>query len=67
MVRKWDFRLTEDVKANYNDYTEEDWKSFTQEYELITQELEEYRDQYSDEEKKEIGRLKGECYVYITK
>lgn len=59
--------LTEDVKANYQDYTEEDWNTFAQEYELIEQELEEYKDQYSDQEKKEIGRLKGECYAYITK
>ena len=59
--------LTEDVKANYENYTEEDWNAFAEEYELIEQELEEYQDQYSDEEKKEIGRLKGKCLAYITK
>lgn len=59
--------LTEEVKTNYENYTEEDWRAFSQEYELIEQELEEYNGQYSAEEKKEIGKLKGACHAYMTK
>lgn len=59
--------LTEEVKSNYNDYSDEDWQAFAEEYQIIEQELEQYYDQYSDEEKKEIGRLKGICLAYITK
>lgn len=47
--------LTEEIKSNYNDYSDEDWQAFAEEYQIIEQELE----QYSDEEKKEISRLKG--------
>lgn len=59
--------LAEDVKANYENYTEQDWESFVEELEFIEQELAEYQDQYTDEEIKEIGRMEGICLGYATK
>ena len=59
--------LTEDVKANYKTYSEEDWELFAEELEMIEQDLEQYIEEYTDEEKKEIGKLKGFCLGYATK
>lgn len=59
--------LTEDVKSNYNNYSDEDWQAFAEEYQIIEQDLEQHQDQYTDEKKKETGRLKGVCLAYITK
>lgn len=58
--------LTEDVKVNGKSYSEKDWQVFTEDLELIDQELQQYREEYTDEEKKEIGRLKGTCLGYLT-
>lgn len=35
--------------------------------EVIDAEIKQYRDQYTDEEMKEIGRLKGKCAGLIAK
>lgn len=59
--------LVEDVRTNSQNYTDEDWHSFSEKYKLIEQQLNEYKDQYTDEEKNEIDRLKGVCLAYIAK
>lgn len=59
--------LTEDVQQNASGYTEEDWQSTAEELELIESEIEQYKDEYTDEELKEIGRLKGIYLAQLTK
>lgn len=49
--------LSEDIDANGNNYSNEDWNNVIQQYEAIEQEHDQYT--YSDEEQKEIGRLKA--------
>ena len=51
--------LTEEVQANGSSYSEEDWKAVSNELDAIENEIEQYRYEYTDEELKEIGRLKG--------
>lgn len=57
--------LYEDAVANSENYTSEDWAKFMKEYNqtdsiLGTVEL-------TDEERKEIGKIKGKCAVYMLK
>ena len=57
--------LTEKVEANYKSYTQEDWENFAASYSAIEEELSKY--EYSDEQLKKIGNLKGKCMGYMTK
>ena len=59
--------FTEEIQNNAQDYTEEDWKASAEELEQIENEIEQYKSEYTDAELKEIGRLKGICYVQFTK
>lgn len=59
--------LTEQLSEDTSDYTEEDWETVGNQLEVIDAEIEQYRDQYTDEEMKEIGRLKGKCAGLIAK
>lgn len=59
--------LTEQLSEDTSDYTEEDWETVGNQLEVIDAEIEQYRDQYTDEEMKEIGRLKGKCAGFIAK
>lgn len=59
--------LAEDVRQNASDYTEEDWQYTAEELELIESEIEQYKNEYTDEELKEIGRLKGIYLAQLTK
>lgn len=59
--------LTEEIQKNAQDYTEEDWKAFAEELELIENDMDQYMSEYTDEELKEIGRLKGICFAQFTK
>ena len=59
--------LSEELQANASHYTEEDWKTTADELELIESDIEQYKEEYTDEELKEIGRLKGICLVQFTK
>lgn len=56
--------LAEEIEANGNNYTEEDWNNISNEIEEIDSELEKY--QYTDEEQKEIGRLKAKLSYDIA-
>ena len=59
--------LTEQLSEDTSEYTEEDWETVSNQLEMIDAEIQQYRDQYTDEEMKEIGRLKGKCAGLITK
>ena len=59
--------LSTDLKTNSDYYTEEDWISVTEKLNNIETELEQYRHEYTDEELKEIGHLKGVCAAYLFK
>ncbi len=58
--------LAEEISENGNNYTDEDWESAVEQFEGITEELEDYK--YSDEEQKEIGKLKARvCFLFGSK
>lgn len=57
--------LLQEIETNYQTYTEEDWENMSLSYSAIEEELTKH--EYTDEELKEIGRLKGKCMGYLTK
>ncbi len=57
--------LLHEIETNYQSYTEEDWENMSLSYSAIEEELAKH--EYTDEELKEIGRLKGRCMGYLTK
>lgn len=57
--------LLNEIEENHQSYTEEDWENMSLSYSTIEEELAKY--EYTDEELKEIGRLKGKCIGYLTK
>ena len=57
--------LLNEIEENYQSYTEEDWEAMSLSFSAIEEELAKY--EYTDEELKEIGRLKGKCMGYLTK
>ena len=57
--------LLHEIETNYQSYTEEDWENMSMSYSAIEEELAKH--EYTDEELKEIGRLKGKCMGYLTK
>lgn len=57
--------LVEKVEKNRKEYTEEDWTSVMKEYSTINESLKE--NEYTEEELKEIGRLKGRYVGLLTK
>ena len=54
--------LLQEIETNYQTYTEEDWENMSLSYSAIEEELAKH--EYTDEELKEIGRLKGKCETY---
>lgn len=61
------YALTEQLSEDTSDYTEDDWEAIGNQLEMIESEIQQYSDQYTDEEMKEIGRLKGKCVGLIAK
>ena len=57
--------LLHEIETNYQSYTEEDWENISVSYSAIEEELTQH--EYTDEELKKIGRMKGKCMGYITK
>lgn len=57
--------LLNEIEANYHSYSEEDWENMSLSYSAIEEELAKH--EYTDEELKEIGRMKGRCLGYLTK
>ena len=57
--------LVEQVEDRYDEFTEEDWEKIASEYEKIEEEMSKY--EFTDDELKEIGKLKGRIYAKMTK
>lgn len=58
-------KLVDKVEKKHASYDEEDWKEVAEEYANIKEEFEKY--EYTKQELKEIGKLKGRLKGYITK
>ena len=59
--------LAEEVQTNGSNYSENDWSVIAQELDAIERKMEQYKGEYTDEEIKEIGRLKGILLAHYTK
>lgn len=57
--------LVEQVEDKYDEFTEDDWEKILSEYEKIEEDLLKY--EYTNDELKEIGKLKGRIYAKMTK
>ena len=57
--------LLEKIDNNSENYSEEDWNNITNEFTEIEEEVSKY--EYTDEELKEIGRIKGQILAKMTK
>lgn len=58
-------KFTTTLQQNAPTYTDTDWDASFQEYELLVAEIEEGN--YTDEQLREIGRLKGQCVAIYSK
>ena len=59
--------LYEELQQNGDEYTADDWDAVIAEVNDIDEMLKQYQSDYSEEEIREIGRLKGLCLAQITK
>ena len=57
--------LYEEMELNHENYTTEDWEKAQVEFEVITAQMKLH--DYTDEQLREIGKLKGKCSAYLTK
>jgi len=57
--------MTEDLTTKYGDYTQEDWDIAENQFGLICEELEQY--EFTDEQLKHIGELKGKCTAVFAR
>ena len=57
--------FSEQLKEESADYTEEDWQQAGEQYQLLIENIDQY--EYTDDQQKEIGRLKGICLAQFTK
>lgn len=57
--------LVEETEKEYAEYTAEEWEEAIDEFSRISEEMEKHH--YTNEELKEIGRLKGQMYATIAK
>lgn len=57
--------LYEDMELNHENYTVEDWEKIQVEFEVVTAQMKLHN--YTDEQLREIGKLKGKCSAYLTK
>ena len=57
--------LLHEIETNYQSYTQEDWENISASFSAIEDELTQY--EYTDEELKKIGHMKGKCMGYLTK
>ena len=58
-------KLYQDMELNHENYTTEDWEKVQVEFEVITAQMKLH--DYTDEQLREIGKLKGKCSAYLTK
>lgn len=53
-----------ELQSKADKYSDEDWQKAFQEYASITENLQKGR--FTEEERREIGRLKGQCWAVFT-
>jgi len=56
--------FSEELKENSAEYTSQDWEEANAEYEQLVEQVDQY--EYTDEELKEIGRLKARCLKQMS-
>ena len=59
--------FVEKVEKNSPDYTKQDWEKVEKEYDELNAEIEKYENEYSSDEIKRIGKLKGKFLGIKTK
>lgn len=57
--------LVNKIEANHETFTDAEWVEAAESFEIIVEELDNYA--FTEEELKEIGRMKGKCMGYFTK
>lgn len=57
--------FSEELKENSSDYSSQDWEEANEQYQLLVEQIDQY--EYTDEELKEIGKLKARCLKQMTK
>ena len=57
--------FSEELKENSSDYSSQDWEEANEQYRLLVEQIDQY--EYTDEELKEIGKLKARCLKQMTK
>lgn len=57
--------FSEQLKEESDDYTEEDWQQAGEQYNLLIENIDQY--EYTDDQQKEIGRLKAVCIKQMSK
>ena len=61
-----DYRhLAKELKMNSSDYTAEDWEDAVRKYEKLEKKVAKCK--FSQKEKKELNRLRGQCAAYVIK
>ena len=61
-----DYRhLAKELKMNSSDYTAEDWEDAVRKYEKLEKKVAKCK--FSQKEKKELNRLRGQCAAYVVK
>ena len=61
-----DYRqLAKELKMNSSDYTEDDWEDVVRKYEKLEKKVTKCK--FSQKEKKELNRLRGQCAAYVVK
>ena len=58
-------KLVMEVEQDYSSYTREDWRGVSEAYDALIAEMDKY--EYSTEDRKRIGRLKGEYEAVVLK
>lgn len=57
--------FSQELKENSSDYSNQDWEEANEQYQLLVEQIDQY--EYTDEELKEIGKLKARCLKQMTK
>ena len=57
--------FSEELKEYSSDYSSQDWEEANEQYRLLVEQIDQY--EYTDEELKEIGKIKARCLKQMTK
>ena len=56
--------FSEELKENCSEYSYQDWEEASAQYEQLVEQIDQY--EYTDEELKEIGKLKARCLKQMS-